>query len=253
MAKTRGDYELETGLFGGGEAAIVDAYFEPNPRIEYQQVAGSDPGLTLILQSTELENPIEQWYSCGGKKQWQVGRGGSEINSAVNPDSHRFNMNSKAGILVTRMFEAIGGGDKAKGQDFFLKRDRYMTEAEFYTGLNFVWEQKSTSYNIDGQIKEGTLIVPAKYLGEVAPGKKEAAVAEAPTGDLDTIVIGMVSGLTEREVKMAAMKVKALKENDAYMKELISGSKLKNLEDAGRITPGPEETGSDGTPVRKYI
>jgi len=237
VVKTREDYELESGLADDFDGVITDAYFEVNPNPEYVAKAGEEPGLALIIESPDLDQPVHQWYSCGAAKQWQIGRGGQEITSAVRPDSHRFNMNSKGGVLVSRMFEIIGNGDRGKGQDFFIKRDRYMTEGAFYIGLNFHWLNKPAKM----MGTDMPVLSPVAYLGEVSPGKpSKATITGVPTEDLDTIVIELVSGKTEREVKMAAMKEDGLKANDAYMKELISGPKLKQLEDADKITRGPD-------------
>ena len=239
MVKTREDFDLETGLADDFDGAISEAYFEVNP--QYAEISGTtDPMLALVLESPGFDQPVETRYSTGGAKQWQTGRGGQEITSAKSPDSHRYNMNSRAGVLVSRMFELIGNGDKAKGQEFFLRRDHYMTEGAFYIGLNFHWKREKLP-TVGGEPKD--ILMPNKYFGEVSLGKKATAVAGAPTDDLDaldTIVIDLASGKTEREVKVAAMKNEQLKANDTYMKELISGPKLKQLEDAGKLTKGPE-------------
>ena len=237
MVKTREDYELETGLADDFDGVIIDGFFEVNP--QYSEISGTtDPMLTLAIESPDLEQPAETRYSCGGAKQWQIGRGGQEITSARNPDSHRFNMSSRAGVLVSRLFSLVGNGDKAKGQDFFIARDRYMTEGAFYIGLNCHWKREPLK-TVGGEPRD--VLMPDKYLGEVSPGKKAAStVAEAPTEDLDDIVIGLASGKTEREVKMKAMKEDKLKANEVYMRELISGNKLEQLEDAGKIAKGPD-------------
>ena len=240
MVKTREDYELETGLADDFDGVIADCFFEVNP--QYSEISGTtDPMLTLVIESPDLEQPAETRYSCGGAKQWQIGRGGQEITSAKAPDSHRFNMNSRAGVLVSRLFTLVGNGNRAKGQDFFIARDRYMTEGTFYTGLNCHWKREPLK-TVGGETRD--VLMPDKYLGEVSSDKgvsrAAAGVAVAPTDDLDEIVVGMVAGKTDREVKMTAMKEDKLKGNDAYMKELISGPKLKQLEDAGKIGKGPD-------------
>ena len=75
----------------------------------------------------------------------------------------RFSTNSQAGMLVDRMVELVGNGDKSKGRDFFLKRGQ-MTQAEFYNGLWFHWKRE-TMTTVGGQ--ELTLLMPTQYLGEV--------------------------------------------------------------------------------------
>lgn len=248
--KTMEDMGLDSGLADDFDGAIASAFFEVNT--QYAEIAGvQDPMLTLVLDSPDFEDSAEQRYSCGAAKQWQIGRGGQEITSAKTPNSHRFNMSSRAGGLVSRMFELIGNGDKAKGQEFFVARDRYMTEGEFYNGLNFHWKREPMK-TVSGESRD--ILMPMTYLGEVAPGNTSpsAKSSTAPTvstaststtvvaDDLDAIVIGIASGKDARGVKIAAMKEEKLKANDAYMKDLISGSKLADLEKAGKLTKGPD-------------
>lgn len=234
MGKTREDYELETGLANDFDGTITDVYFGA-PRKEYAELGGtSEPGLYLILETPDLEQPVEQWYSCGAAKQWQVGRGGKEITSAKSPDSHRFNMNSRAGVIVARMFELVGEGDKKKGQEFFLKRDRYMTESEFFTGLSFHWLREPLK-TVSGESRD--VLMPNKYLGEAVPAVKKA---EVPTEDLDAVLISLAEGKVARELKQAAMKDEKISASKDYLNEVIKGTKLTELEKLGKLVKSPE-------------
>ena len=239
MAKTRQDFELETGLADDFDGAISNAYFGVDAR--YAEVSGSsDPMLTLVLESPDLEQPAQQRYSCGAAKKWQVSNGGQEIVSETRPDSHIFNMSSRAGVLVGRMFELIGNGDKEKGRDFFIGRDHYMTQGDFYTGLNFHWKRQALK-TVGGDTSD--VLMPERYIGAVkVNGAKASATATVDTSALDSIVIDEVvkSGMIEREVKQAAMKNETLKANDAYMRDLISGPRLADLEKEGKLTRGPD-------------
>ncbi len=232
MPKTREDFGLDSGLQTDYDA-VVAASFEPNAQYAAKAGTGDEPMLKLTMESPDLDKPVVQYYSIGSGKRWKASKDASEITSEANPDSHRFNMNSSAGKLVARMFELVGGGDANKGQDFFIARDCYMTQAGFYAGLKFHMNQEKTKT----QSGESNIMLPDKYLGE------EKVAAKTPAGvDLDKIVIDNAQGKTDRELKAFAVKNDVLKapENAAYLRDLISGTKLANLEKEEKITKGPD-------------
>ena len=247
MPKTREDYNLETGLADDFDGAITDAFFEVNVR--YAEVSGTaDPMLTIVIETDSIEQPVENRYSCGGAKKWQISRNGKEVISGKNPDSHGFVRTSRAGAMVDRMFELVGGGNKEKGVAFFQARDRYMTEGEFYTDLNFHWKREPMK--VVGSSDTRDILMPSVFLGEV--GKKTVSAktgittttttTTAATSDdeLDNILIELVSGKTEKEVKVAATRNDKLRASTDYMRNLISGTKLTDLEKSGKIGKGPD-------------
>lgn len=241
MPKTLDDFQLESGLKDDFDGTITaDTYFGA-PRKEYADkaaVSGGtlDPVLQLvILPDGDGEEPITQQYSLGPGKQWQVVKDGREIVSAKSPDSHRFNMSSRGGELVSKMFELAGSGDKVKGQEFFIKRDAYMTEVGFYAGLryHFKVEKKPT---VGGE--PSNVLLPNKFLGEgkaVTTGKTESKSTGGDTSALNQLLIDNAGGKTDKELKQWALKNDVLKANSAYMKDVISGKKLKEMEDAGQM------------------
>jgi len=240
MVKTREDYEpTVTGILDGSEGVIVDAYLGPNPRPEYRAVAGDSPGLTLIIESPGLERPVEQWYSVGGIDAWGISKDGQAIVNIKKPDVHRFNKNSRAWDLVEAIAIAIGEGDKGKGQDFFIKRGPNMTEAKFYIGLNFVWEQKTLSTVGDGK---SNIPLPTKFLGEVSSvksvAKASAAVTEAPPEEVIAKILALAPGKDAKGLKqavLAARKSGEIEVTDTLMRELVSGPLLANLEKDGKL------------------
>ena len=235
MPKTREDYELESGMADDFDCTFAVS-FEPNPQYAAKAGTGDEPMLKVTMDSPDLTAPRVQFYSLGSGKQWKASKDASEITSELRPESHRFNMNSSGGKLVSRMFELVGKGDIAKGQDFFIARDSYMTQAAFYNNLMFHMKIEKTT-TVSG---EGNIMLPNAYLGEA----KVSTVNKAPTGgntDLEAIVIGLASGKTDRELKTACVKDATLKasENTAYLKNLISGTVLADLEKADKITKDP--------------
>ena len=237
---TQDDMELETGLFSDLDGKITDARFGPNPRPEYQLAAGIEPGLVLTIDSPDLENPIEEWYSAGSKKEWQAVSDGKEMVSGADPDLHRFHANAKAGALVTAMFRVVGVGDIKKGQQFFIKRGFKMTQSGFYAGLNFHWKRIPIGYEIEGRTISSQTLLPVEYLGESeALAVSGEVVAEALK--LDKVVVEISAGLTERELKRKALGNDDLKANQPYMKELVSGNKIQELINAGALAKGPDE------------
>ncbi len=238
MPKTREDYDLDSGLATDFDCTF-SAEFGTNTQYVNKVNAGGgnmDPNevfLNLTMDSPDLDKPVKQSYSIGSGKKWMANKDGSEITSEANPDSHRFNMNSSGGKLVARMFELVGGGDKNKGQDFFIARDMYMTQTGFYNGIMFHMNQEKTKT----QSGESNIMLPDKYLGEAKVAAKSTAGV-----DLDKIVIDLSQGKTDRELKAAAVKNDELKkpENAAYLRDLISGTKLGNLEKDNKLTKGPD-------------
>lgn len=250
MVKTREDYEPEvTGFLDDVDGAIVDAYFEPNPRPEYQQKAGMGPGLTIIVDTPSLDRPYEQWYSVGPEDHWKIGKDGQEVVNIKKPDKHQFNKQSRAWDFVDAVVATLGEGDMAKGQDVLIKRDKFMTEAPLYVGLNFHWRRKPLP-TVGGGTTEVPL--PVTYLGEVAPGKREspkaATAVRADTSEIDNVIAEMASGKTVTELKKAVMVAKRegkfgdkpFVPDDAYIRDLISGKRLEELENEAKIVKDAE-------------
>ena len=231
-----GDYDLETGLFDDLDGTITGAWFGP-PTGEYAVRSGStDPVLTLSLTSDGLEKPMEQTYSIGAAKQWQVAGGGKEVISGKSPENHRFNLNTRAGALVSRMISLVGEGDRAKGQAFFKARDCYMTEAGFYLGLAFHWKREPLPVvsSIPGEAKTTSdVLLPVAYLGVVK--------AAAAGGD-DTLerLIALAEGKTEREVRQALTKDPGLKDNKDLMHQIFNKGLLAQLVKDGKLVVGPD-------------
>jgi hypothetical protein len=245
--KTYEDFELESGLPDDFDGAITDAYFGEAPGDYSKKLSpgtSADAGLYLVI--TDKDSDVgalkPQWFTCGSKG-WEVKEGGKELVSSKRPDSKNFNMSSSGGILVKAMFETAGNGDLKKGQEFFIKRDRYMTQAEFYIGTNWHWMR------VDRTLPDKTvskILVPTKFLGEVrvsAGGKTVAPVTTVNTEDLDLIVImavGAKGTIAEKELKQDCMKDATLRANSDYMRALISGPKLQELVNSGKLIKSPK-------------
>jgi len=244
MPKTREDFQPDVGGFlDDVEGDIVDAEFAIATGDYADKVmmgrAGAKPPVVvkLYIKSLELERPATQSYSVGSPELWEILDNGKSVKNVKNPDKHTFRKGSRAWALIEAMMTSVGDGDLEKGQDFFIKRDTYMTEAKFYTGLSFHWAVQSL-----GTVGGGTTNtpLPEKFLGEskskvapkVAPRKEDSA--------LDAIIIVSATDKTERELKSFAVRNPDIKKNDAYMKAVVSGKKLRQLEEEGKLLKDPE-------------
>ncbi len=233
---TRQDFELEIGgKFDDFDAVITNPYFGDPPK-DYK---AEGCGLMLPLVSPDFEKPNDKFFSIGAVKKWKVINNGAAVESEVNPDLHAFTDKSNGGKLFKRMTELIGNGDVSKGTDFFIARGYTMTQAAMYAGLKFHW--KSEEY-IGVEDKKFPILLPNKYLGEdtsvaatVAPAAGKQA-ASSDTGELDALVIKNASGKTEKEVKTWAVRDATVSKDTAYMKTLVSGPKLAELERDGKLT-----------------
>lgn len=226
---TRDDMALESGLADDIDAAIAEAYFEV--KAEYAAKSGtSDPMLMLRLESPDLDQPMEQGWSCGGAKQWEITKGGKEIISAVKPEGHQYNVNARAGKLVARMFELVGGGDKTKGQDFFLKRDKYMTQGEFYENLSFHWKREGMA-TVSGGTSQ--VLMPNAFLGEAKSTK--AAKKEEANPELIEKFIALANGKTLKELKISAIKEFKGPEYSTFIKTVLNGELIEELEAQDKI------------------
>ena len=78
-------------------------------------------------------------------------------------------------------------------------------------------------------------------MGETAA--KGATATAAPPGagttELDQILVDNSTGKTDTELKTFAVRNPMIKSNDAYMKSIVSGAKLKELEANGSIIKDP--------------
>jgi len=251
---TARDFDLDSGLFSGGQGKIIDASFEPNPQEKYQRRSDS-PGLSLLIESTQTDEPFPQWNSIGEKKEWKVQDRGGSVVSKTSPDSRVFNMNSRGGQVVTGMLKAIGGGDVEKGKAIVAKRGYPMTDARFYVGWDFDWKQITAEYQIDGEDVKSTFVIPVELLGEpdesdAKPRKKGGKAVEAH--DLDEALVAIVAdneGLSEVKLKKLVLSDELIKTDDAYTKSVVTGNRIQFLIDEGklakdakgRLTTGEEE------------
>ena len=244
MPLTRDDFILDVGGFlDNVPGDVTDATFEiaSGKYADQVMLGGSEAKppvvLTLTIESPDLERPAEQSFSVGSPVVWDIIDGGKGIRNIGNPDKHAFRKGSMAGALVTAMAEAIGGGDPDKGWEFFAKRGHYMTSADFYCGLAWHWEVKEIKRDIGGKQVTSRPPLPAKYLGESSKAES-APVADA--GELDKLLVENASGKTDKELKSWAIRNPGIKASDTYTKAVISGSKLKELEDKGDLVKDPD-------------
>jgi len=246
--KTREDFAPDIGGFlDNVDGDIVDAVFEiaSGKYADQVMMGGSDAKppivITLTVESPALEKPANQSYSVGSSNIWEIVDGGKAIVH-TSPDKHSFRKGSIAWHLVEAMMNAAGGGDLDKGQEFFVNRDHYMTEVEFFTGLSYHWAVTE----IKTEIGKGHTVIshpplPEVFLGEMTGKAGKAGKAGTPdTDELDTILIANASGKTDKELKSFAVRNADIKKNDVYMKAVVSGKKLKELEDKGDLTKDPD-------------
>ena len=243
MAKSKSDFDPDLGgLFDDYDSAVLEASFSGNPNLEYVAKAGEGLGIVLTMDSGG-DKPIQQFYSIGGKDQWQVLNNGREVVRVKNPDKHAFHAKSRASGLVEAMIMAVGKGNRDAGVEFFLKRDRFMTQADFYMGMNFHWKQQEWKYT-NPETKEEvktTGLFPDAYLGEATVETSSKAPTAQVASNLDAIVVELASGKNVRELKQAVVRDERFKGQDAYVRELVNGPKIEQMEKAGQLTMGPDK------------
>ena len=251
MPKTKDDFMPDVGSFlDNVDGDIVDAEFDvaSGDYADKVMLGGGDAQppvvLKLTIESPDMDRPAVQSYSVGSQDIWEILDGGKRIQNIKNADRHLFRKGSRAWSLVEAIMEAVGDGKLEKGQEFFIKRDSYMTEAKFYTGLSFHWATKSLDTVTGGKTNTP---LPDKFLGEAKPvkGKATPVVTEVEDEGLDAIMVENATDKTDRELKSFAVRNPEIKANDVYMKAVVSGKKLKELEEKGLLTKDPE--------TQKYI
>ena len=246
---TMEDFEPDvSGFFDDFDSPVIKARFGEPPANYKAKAEGIGIHLTFDQKFTPSdgsgERNVEQFYSIGRPEFWEIKDGGKEVVNTKNPDKHAFNQNTSAWSLIEKMIIHVGDGDIKKGSEIFSKRDHYMTEAAFYLGLNYHWkQQKVLAYRGEKERKEVDMLLPEKFLGEVKPGSVGAPAVES--SELDDKLVELAHGKDAKEIKQAVIKSKDFKGQTAYIREVINGTKIKNLEDAGLIMMDDE--------TKKYV
>ena len=243
MPKSREDFMPDVGGFLDGMSGdIVDATFELASGEYLDRImAGSSDAkapvmLRLTIESPELEKPASQSYSVGSSGIWDIAADGKSISNNKAPDKKQFRKGSTAWVLVEAMMTAAGEGDFDKGQNFFIQRDAYMTEAAFYEGTSWFWEVKEIVYDIGGRKVTSRPPLPASLLGERKVEGKEAV----DTSELDLTLATLATGKDELELRKAAIKAPEIKANAKYLQSIVSGAKIKELIASGMLTKGSD-------------
>ena len=227
---TREDMELTTGLASDFDGAIDKATF--GVRDDYAEIAGtSDPMLILTISSPEFDQPIEQAYSLGAKQQWQAQKGGEEVVSGINPNLHGFNMNSRVGSLVSRLFQIVGAGNKDAGKQHFVEKGFFMTQAGFYTGEKCHWVREKMA-TVGGEMRD--VLIPNTYLGASKKVGKTTEVSEIPAEDLAAL-IKLVDGKSPIEAKTSLVRDPVLKLNKVLLNAVVKDKLLEKLVEAGKL------------------
>lgn len=251
MPKSREDFVTSAGIFDNFDGVSIEAHFG-DPSGDYA-LSSSDPGLWIKFNSKDAEKPIEQFYSIGPK--WEVKDNGARVENIEKPEAHVFSRSSNAGRLVEEAKAIIGNGDEAKGAQFFIDRDFYMTEAAFYTGWNAHWMRKTfTSQWKDQGTKETKVLCPSKWYGENKV-EQSAKAQSAPssgggtqagdTAALDEALIELANGKVLRDIKSEALKstsaIRKLAGFSEYLKTIVNGKAIERLEADGRLFKGDDE------------
>ncbi len=270
MAKSREDYAPDVGGFLDNVDVDITKVSFAVATGEYADkilMGGGDQKppvvMTVTYEGPELEKPREQSYSVGNSELWEVSDDGSFITNKKDSTKHGFRRGSRAYSLIEAMFLAVGGASEdditevftnpklkknvqaelEKGQDFFIKRDAFMTENIFAEGLSFHMVSMKLP-TVEGK-EPSSVPLPVKFLGDKKPSKGKVVPAGkktvATTNDaLDKIIIETASGKTDKEIKVFAVRHDVVKKDAGYLKGVVDGSVLKRLEDAGSITKDPE-------------
>jgi len=245
-AVTEQDMQVDEsgGLYDDFDAQIVDIRFD-FPRGEYQSavLAGdkereSSPHIFLTLESPELSRNIDQNYSIGGKKGWEIGQDGASVTSKVNPENHQFHMSSFGGKLFTRMSEVIGKGDIKTGQQFLIQRGFFMTEAGMYIGLNFHWKREKLPQA--NSTKTSDVLMPVAFLGDTIVPDGKAPTGAAVDDDAIIMLVALATGVTDgvpkndMGLKTAILK-SDLKDNKKLITQVFNQGLLDTLVKEGRM------------------
>ena len=244
MVKTREDFQPDVGGFlDDVDGDITDASFgvasgDYADKVMLGRADAQPPVIIrLTIESPDLESPALQSYSVGSQDIWEIQGAGKSIKNTKNPDKHVFRKGSRAWALVEAIMTAVGDGNLDKGQGLLIKRDKYMTEADFYIGLSFHWAVKSLETVSGGKTNTP---LPEKFLGEAKGKAAPAQKIEIEDTSLDAIIIENATDKTEKELKVFAIRNPDIKKNEAYMKAVISGKKLKQLEEEGKLMKDPD-------------
>lgn len=250
MPLTREDFKPDEGGFlDGVPGKIVDAIFDVASGKYADQVmlGGKDSKppvvLTLTVDSPTLEKPAIQSFSVGSQDIWEIVDGGKAVKNINNPDKHVFRSGAVATMVVEAMATSLGEGDLEKGQDVLIKRALLMTEAAFYVGGNWFWEVKPITREIAGKSVTSKPPLPVKFLGwDTTTTNKANTVTAAPVTDtsaLDKILVDNATGKSEKELKSFAVRNEDIKKNSDLLKSIVSGKKLRELENSGQLTMDP--------------
>lgn len=239
MPVRREDMELESGLADDFDATITSASFGFDERYAAKISGGGepDPMLTLVLEGPTLEQSVTQRYATGAAKQWQISQDGREVVSGKDPNSRRFNENSRAGQLVKRLITLAGGGDVAKGQEFFVKKDFYMTQGGFYEGLTCHWKRETLPVVGGGN---SNVLLPTAILSSAAPAAGGASGASGINPDWIEAVVKLAEGKTEKELRLAFIKDASVKDNQELKHAVFNKGLIGELVKQGFLTAGPD-------------
>ena len=235
------DFDTPTGFQDDFDAKVVEAWFGP-PSAEYQDKAATDakdPVLHLKLDEGDLEKPIEQSWSAGSARQWQVERDGAEVVSGKNPDFKNFVSTSRAAELVNRIIALAGEGDRKKGVEIVQGRGYYMTEAEFYLGIDAHWEQVEME-TVAGEKRNVLMPTVLHGFGE-GGGSATPGTPEGPgyTEEEVAKLLELASGKTEVQLKQGIMR-SGLKGAKVLLDAVFNGDLLETLEKEEKLTKGPD-------------
>jgi hypothetical protein len=239
------DMDLDSGLADDFDSVILDAYF--GVKADYDAVVGTSVPMLILCHENPNDpaKPFEQAYSLGAAKQWAIVKDGKEVVSDKSPDSHKFNMNSRAGEVVGRLFELAGKGNKGEGQKVFVGRDYYMTESSFYIGADCHWKREKRS-TVGGGTSD--VLLPTEFrgfktvatgtAGKASPKAAGKAVAVEASEQDTEIITKLAEGKDERGLKQACLK--EFKGRNDLLNLIINKGLLAELEKDGKLVKGPD-------------
>lgn len=158
------DWDTESGLVEKFDGTVADAWFEEG---EYGVT------LKLTIESPNLGNDTELWFSCGKKGVEYVSDQKVDVSLAKNG---RFNDQSGVGLLISALKKnpALISQVSSKGGP---------DEASSYKGLKARWERLQFGEKQDGTPRYAT--VPVDTYGAEAKADDEQADTEIPAWLID--------------------------------------------------------------------
>lgn len=212
-------WETTSGGIEEFEGTVKEAYFAPNARYQNGEVLL----LNLVFDAAEAgtEEDYTQLYPMG--KGWESTDGGKTAQDAGGKADRKINKQSAFGTLIDRLAKPESDGGLGLAQT--LADRGPALEARTWEGLRFHWKMETQTYDINGEKRSSTRLMPVAFLGEGAEGSvQNSNTGDNATGELRAQLREMAQGAESEEAfRNAAVVTPGVTEDAALLDEVISG------------------------------